>query len=574
MIASRFWLGFLALCLGVAVVVLDLAISQHDRLSDRTVSEGLASDSRVVSWYLRNTAREGASQLIRFAADRRVARALAASNGDSGKASASTARQLRGALRQTARNMPEDQAFDAVLAVNRAGRVVAHVGFDQASSVSSLEMGGYPLVADALHGYVRDDTIMMGRLYRMVARPVEVDGGGLPVGAVVGAHLVDDAFAQRVSSISNVAVAFYADGRRQGVGAPEGFVRSGLDQIVSGLPELEEDEDYESKGRTAVHELGEGLSVVFARLPGEAWQLGSGYAVIRQATHLGGMLGVLRAADEKDKKAVGLIVVFLTVILAAGVGLFLTRWEATAPLASFREQVGALVSGKGEHLAVEKLRGPFRQVGLDLNLVLERGGGGEPPVSVALSQALGDLGDQPQMSAFGVPESSPPSAVVAASHDAPMGQGFPSALNGSNGAGASLPGGQPPALPDNDGTLVGGVGAPPLPRRQSGGKGGGLQQTALGVGMAAGSAAAAVAASPLENADTDTEPGWREVYDEFVNLKEQCGENTQGFTFERFSATLRKNRDTLMQQHGVQSVHFSAYVKQGRAALKARPVRA
>jgi len=58
-----------------------------------------------------------------------------------------------------------------------------------------------------------------------------------------------------------------------------------------------------------------------------------------------------------------------------------------------------------------------------------------------------------------------------------------------------------------------------------------------------------------------------------LQLKQQCGENTEGFTFDRFCQTLRKNRDTLMEQHGVAQVQFSAYIKQGRAALKARPVR-
>jgi hypothetical protein len=64
-----------------------------------------------------------------------------------------------------------------------------------------------------------------------------------------------------------------------------------------------------------------------------------------------------------------------------------------------------------------------------------------------------------------------------------------------------------------------------------------------------------------------------QVYHDFVRLKQDCGEAVEGFTFERFTQTLRKNRDTLMREHGVQRVHFSAYVKQGRAALKAKPVR-
>ena len=66
MIASRFWFGVLGLALAFALLVLELAVSMHDRLGMRMVSEGLSADSRVVSWYLKNSAREDAAQLIRF----------------------------------------------------------------------------------------------------------------------------------------------------------------------------------------------------------------------------------------------------------------------------------------------------------------------------------------------------------------------------------------------------------------------------------------------------------------------------------------------------------------------------
>jgi hypothetical protein len=75
------------------------------------------------------------------------------------------------------------------------------------------------------------------------------------------------------------------------------------------------------------------------------------------------------------------------------------------------------------------------------------------------------------------------------------------------------------------------------------------------------------------NGVEEVEPEWTQVYQDFVRIKQDCGEAVEGFTFERFTQTLRKNRDTLMREHGVQHVQFSAYVKQGRAALKAKPVR-
>jgi len=79
--------------------------------------------------------------------------------------------------------------------------------------------------------------------------------------------------------------------------------------------------------------------------------------------------------------------------------------------------------------------------------------------------------------------------------------------------------------------------------------------------------AAAGAKQPNETAE------WMTVYDDFVRTKKQCGEPTDGLTFEKFQTTLKKNRDALMQRHSCKRVRFSVYVKDGRASLKATPLR-
>ncbi|HWL89359.1 MAG TPA: MXAN_5187 C-terminal domain-containing protein, partial [Polyangiaceae bacterium] len=66
---------------------------------------------------------------------------------------------------------------------------------------------------------------------------------------------------------------------------------------------------------------------------------------------------------------------------------------------------------------------------------------------------------------------------------------------------------------------------------------------------------------------------WRIVYEDFIRTKKQCGESTEGLTFAKFQHTLRKNRDALIQRHGCKRVRFSVYVKEGRASLKATPVK-
>jgi hypothetical protein len=77
----------------------------------------------------------------------------------------------------------------------------------------------------------------------------------------------------------------------------------------------------------------------------------------------------------------------------------------------------------------------------------------------------------------------------------------------------------------------------------------------------------------LIEASADDTADWPQVFEDFLRLKKENGESTDGLTFEKFQKTLRKNREALVQQHGCKRVKFTVYVKEGRAALKASPVR-
>jgi hypothetical protein len=66
---------------------------------------------------------------------------------------------------------------------------------------------------------------------------------------------------------------------------------------------------------------------------------------------------------------------------------------------------------------------------------------------------------------------------------------------------------------------------------------------------------------------------FQDVFHEFLAVRERCGESGDGLTFEKFAGKLRKNRDQLVQKYGCRTVRFQVYVKDGRAALKATPVR-
>ncbi len=72
---------------------------------------------------------------------------------------------------------------------------------------------------------------------------------------------------------------------------------------------------------------------------------------------------------------------------------------------------------------------------------------------------------------------------------------------------------------------------------------------------------------------TADEAHWRVTYDEFLKVREQCGESRQTVPYDRFRQKLQKNREQLVAKYGCRTVRFQVYVKEGRAALKASPVR-
>ncbi|RPH71317.1 MAG: hypothetical protein EHM78_07910 [Myxococcaceae bacterium] len=78
---------------------------------------------------------------------------------------------------------------------------------------------------------------------------------------------------------------------------------------------------------------------------------------------------------------------------------------------------------------------------------------------------------------------------------------------------------------------------------------------------------------PLPKPVPPDEVHFQDVFHEFLAVRERCGESGDGLTFEKFAGKLRKNRDQLVQKYGCRTVRFQVYVKDGRAALKATPVR-
>jgi hypothetical protein len=66
---------------------------------------------------------------------------------------------------------------------------------------------------------------------------------------------------------------------------------------------------------------------------------------------------------------------------------------------------------------------------------------------------------------------------------------------------------------------------------------------------------------------------FKALYEDFLATKRTCGESTDNITMERFVNRLARNKQALVDRYNCGTVRFQVYVKDGRAALKATPVK-
>jgi hypothetical protein len=599
MILSRLWYVLLGLAVAVALYVVFVAVGRYDRQNLLALKEGLASDSQTVEWALKIDARRRVDWLAGGSVDATLQQALVLANtSKDGKVPEKSRTDARKALATLNDRIPADFRPDSVFAVDRDGRVVGEVGYDAVAGSDDFDLGGYPAVNDALHGWLRDDVWLLGsRMYVVAARPVEYDVTQRPAGAIVGLKELNKRFASDLAKRTRTNVAFFAAGQRAsgGVGV-EGFDEENLDAVGNDLKNVD-DKSFGDSARTDARMLSDELGAMYARLSGDASTLGGGFAVVRGRRTLGGPLALLNTADDRDKANVPWALLVGAGFLAALVGILFTVLEHTMPLRELVTQAEGLKAGGMDGLQVARFRGAYRIAAQSLNLGMERSiekAGGVTRKPADLESILGPAPLQPSMSAFSFPMadggsspaippvppasspgmSPPPQPTGPGSpRPSPVGPPRPAAgtapsppgLPGPGNASAPRPAGAPPAWPIGPPAKPALVQtAPPPPF------GGDEDEDATMVGAVP---AELMAQATGESASAPEPAEWLSVYDDFVRMKKQCGESTDGLTFEKFAMTLKKNRDALIERHGCKRVKFTVYTKDGRASLKATPVK-
>ncbi len=601
MILSRLWYVLLGAAVAVALYVVYVAVGQYNRQTTLALKEGLASDSQTVDWAMKIDARRRLDALLAGSVDATLQQSLVAANtAKDGKLPEKPRTDARKALSAVNEAIPADWRDDAMFAVDRDGHVVAAVGYDAIAGNDDFELGGYPAVNDALHGWLRDDVWVLGsKMYVVVARPVEYDATQRPAGAIVGLKEVNNKFAEDLAKRARTNVAFYASGQRVagGVGV-EGFDAEKLDAVGNDLKNIV-DKTYGDTGHSDVRMFSDELGAMYARLAGDATTLGGGFAVVRGKTMLAGPMAFLSTADDKDKANVPWALLAGVVVLASLVGIGLTVIEHTSPLKELVMQADRLKSGVMDGLQVARFRGAYRLAAQSLNQGMERSiekAGGVTRKPADLESILGPAPAQPSMSAFSfpmadgagaapaIPVNVPPPPVVPAAGmpavaapvpPAPVPRPVPASIS------KETPPVVVPMVPPSAGRLpppvrnahpppVAAAPPPPPPQNAADDSDDGDDEATM---VGAVPAELLAQATGENRAASEEAAEWLSVYEDFVRTKKKCGEPTDGLSFDKFSHTLKKNRDALVQRHACKRVKFSVYVKEGRASLKATPVR-
>ncbi len=322
-------------------------------------------------------------------------------------------------------------------------------------------------------------------------------------------------------------------------------------------------------GRSPAVELKDGGNrylMVVGRLPGEASGGGNYWAILwRFPSRLGPWAfrsSKLPRAEQFKYLPMSIFVVLGVVALFLTV--FLNWFEGDRPIGKLFRQSRDLSMGKMEKLDDTQFRGRLGSIARSINEGLELVADKAPSKPALHDKDLDSILGGPDTSDedFSLdPDAEDPGAKPTGSVlDGVDGSGVPSAAMPNVGSG----GGVPPPPPDDN----------PMQPTPSGNFAFGLPDGSTPhTSPGQGPGGPPPPPPEIPGGDAGENPAWREVYDQFVVTKKQCGENVDKLTFDAFSAKLDKNKQAVMDKTGCIDVGFRVYIKDGKAALKATPVK-
>jgi hypothetical protein len=567
MLLSRFWYVFLALAAAAATAAALLSQAVINARADEALAETLQRDRTMIDAMLRLEARSRLDRLAFISVDSKLGGLLKQAQGVTDE---KRLRELNNAVKEalhahvlrmaeaagseegSAGQRQKEVDPDIAFALDSDGRIIGQLG-PMESNPAGASLVTFPLVKRALQGYVRDDVwIYDRRVYRVAARPVM--SGTDYAGAIVHGYRLEKGLPEKASAyLGGATVGFFYGGDMLGSYVPGTAGAPPPGDLASALAPAQASKKLKAGECSDVMALAGGGRALFAPITGSAAVAGVGYAIARPRKLLSSPQQLFEQASADDVKALPMPLLGAGAILLALIGLLFVYLEHDQHMKELLGKTGQIAAGDRDRLVVSEWRGAYRTLADGINRAIDKEvekAGERAPVARKKANLDEILGPTPEASGtpfFGFAGSetaaapSPPAKAAAA-------QPKPQAAAPKLPLGTSPR--QQPAAPSPAPLPV------PLPP------------------PAAPPALRAPSPAPVskdDGATFDEDAHFREVYQEYVATRKQCGEPIDNLSFEKFGVTLRKTRDQIVEKQGVKLVRFSVQIKEGKAALKAQP---
>ena len=587
---SRLWYLVLALAVGAALAGAFLNKSAASREAEFQLEEQLRRDRVEAELWMRLDARLRLDALASIAVEPEVRQTLRNSSGHAGTANSGARRRLSIKLNALNAKLEEGRG-DMVFAVDTEGEVVATL---EKSTPEAEQLGKMPLVRDALRGFMRDDVwVYNGEVYRMAARPV-FDGGRY-VGAIVHGMKIGDDLARRLGSkLPDASVVFFY--RDQLIAAHSGgataLTSTELKSILpNALANMMSSADS--------IEVGERARAMVTPVRGGAAHAKVGYLIGRKGSSVG-LGGLFANTFQEDVASLPWLVVIGVPLLLLLLGLALLYMEHDKGVVILRKSAESLAKGEQNALPAGELRRHYRKIAEHLNEALRSGVGfkedAKQRAAVDLDHILNTTRESADTGYFGYPSAEAPTAKQVALEEASKDEPKPPAqiapMDKPAPAETALPQRSPSSRPKrasswpsrapstrqpaaaairhNDESLTPAPDDPPTRPNALLEDYDGFDEPEENTQIKHVPQSLIEASAPGVQGE---ETHFREVFDQFVATQKECGAPVSGLTFDRFVRKLHAARDQVMKRHNTSQVRFTVYVKEGRAALKASPVK-
>ena len=576
MVLSRFWYVFLAAAAAAAIGAALLGQAVINARSDDALADALARDRAMVDVMLRLEARSRLDRIAFITVDAKLGGLLRQAQG---VADEKKLRELGGQVKEVLRSQVsrmveagregganENAAElepDIAFALDGDGRIIAQLGpLEQNPPGASLAT--FPLVKRALQGYLRDDVwVYDRRVYRMAARPVM--SGSEYAGAIVHGYRLDKGLSEKLAkNLGGATFTFFHESQLLGTSIPSGVQNAPqAGELAPVVAKAQRDPKFARGGSSEPVTLQSSGHAVIAPVQGTAAGAGVGYAIARPRKLITSPEQLFEQASQDEVKALPMPMLVGGAILLAAIGMLFVYLERDRHMKRMFKMLGEIASNQRDRLIVTEWRGKYRTLADRINQAIDKEvekAGSSAPSSrkkANLDEILGPTPESTGTPFFGFasadePAPEPKPTPLAAAPSPPRNvTPEPPARPRAPAAAASAPLPPTPAA------------APPRPPAAA---------PAPPPPVAKLAPAAPPAAAGDGNA-FDEDAHWHEVYDLYVATRRQCGEPVDNLSFDKFSITLRKTRDQVVEKHGAKSVRFAVHVKEGKAALKAQPVK-